>query len=127
MAFWNRSKSGVTNQERLTVLNLAVDEDFSLFEVASKFSNVPHAREVVRDLFDKGMVDLYWKKPKGGRDKVTEGRAEYVLDGEEEWRRKPSFEVDYVVVAANDQGWRWHQKHWKADMDADNGPRQGHY
>lgn len=115
MAFWKRSNNGITDAQRLTVLDLATDEDFSLDEVVQKFDDLASARQVVEDLRHRGMVDFYWKKPKGGRDAIPHGEVEVLLVDDTEWVRSKSFDEPYVIVVANDKGWRWHQTHWKSD------------
>lgn len=114
-SFLNRSKSGITDQQRLTVLHLAVDEDFSLFELASKFPDLATAQAVVADLFDRKMLELFWKQPKGGREPIPPSDTGSIMADDNEWTRKPSFQETYVIAVANDEGWRWYQKHWKSD------------
>jgi hypothetical protein len=115
MPFWNRSDNGVTNEQRLAVLDLATDEDFSLDEVARKLGSVELARTVVDDLRRQGMVEFFWKKPKGDRDLIDTADVDHLLVEDTEWLRRKSFVEPYVIVVANDKGWRWHQTRWKAN------------
>jgi hypothetical protein len=118
MAFWKRSKDGITDEQRLTVLDLAVDEDFSLHEVVQRFPDIGTAKAVVEDLQNRKMVEFFWKRPKGHREEIAPAEIAAVLEGEAEWSRPKSFEQQYVIVVANDKGWRWHQSHWKSSSRA---------
>ena len=115
MPFWKRSDNGITDDQRLVVLNLATDEDFSLDEVVRKLGTLEVARGVVADLRERGMVEFFWKKPKGGRDQIEASAVDHLLYEDTEWLRKKSFSEAYVIVVANDKGWRWHQSRWKAN------------
>ena len=115
MALWNRRKNGITDQQKLIALRLATDEDFSLDEVVQKFSDLATARAVIEDLYEDKMVEFYWKRPKGDRVQIPVAEVTGLLEDDTEWVRSKSFQEPYVIVVANDRGWRWFQSHWKSE------------
>src|SRR5690348_848046 len=101
MPFWNRNNNGVTDEQRLMALNLATDEDFSLDEVVQRFGDLQVARDVVEDLRNRGMVEFFWKRPKGDRDVISPNTVDQLLHEDTEWVRKKSFVEGYVILVAN--------------------------
>jgi hypothetical protein len=119
MGFFRKNRGPVTDAERRGVLDLATDEDFTLYEVLERFRSDGHAdprpiaRLTVLELLRDEMVELHTRFPGGKRQLNSLAEAVAAVEGDEAWEARTP-ERPHLGVVATDSGWRWHQKHWKA-------------
>jgi dTDP-4-dehydrorhamnose reductase len=112
VGLFSRDKSGVTDNDRYRVLSLAKDEDYSLYEFASRLGEPQRLRLTVAELLEKRMVEVMVQRPDRERLTLNVEQAKNVLGHPSSWQ-EPVSGRDKFILIATDKGWRWHEKNWK--------------